>query len=142
MVTPAVLRLETDEQVVLEAPGLLAPTEATILVQDFPQKRQVLHQVRRQLNATHGMMTTATIKVCHRSRVTSLQVTTPPCSTPGRAQPYTRQQRISAGLVGPGGGWLPSGPQGLSPWGPWGQLSWGPWGRSPWGPWGRSPQGA
>ncbi|XP_035427750.2 complement C3 isoform X1 [Cygnus atratus] len=63
MVTPAVLRLETDEQVVLEAPGLSAPTEATILVQDFPQKRQVLHQVRRQLNATHGMMTTATIKV-------------------------------------------------------------------------------
>uniref|UniRef100_A0A8B9TH75 Complement C3 n=1 Tax=Anas platyrhynchos TaxID=8839 RepID=A0A8B9TH75_ANAPL len=65
MVTPALLRLETEEQVVLEAPGLSVPTEATILVQDFPQKRQVLHQVRRQLNATHGMMTTATIKVCH-----------------------------------------------------------------------------
>uniref|UniRef100_A0A8B9VPM4 Complement C3 n=1 Tax=Anas zonorhyncha TaxID=75864 RepID=A0A8B9VPM4_9AVES len=63
MVTPALLRLETEEQVVLEAPGLSVPTEATILVQDFPQKRQVLHQVRRQLNATHGMMTTATIKV-------------------------------------------------------------------------------
>uniref|UniRef100_A0A8B9CII6 Complement C3 n=1 Tax=Anser brachyrhynchus TaxID=132585 RepID=A0A8B9CII6_9AVES len=49
MVTPAVLRLETDEQVVLEAPGLSAPTEATILVQDFPQKRQVLHQVLAKL---------------------------------------------------------------------------------------------
>uniref|UniRef100_A0A8B9TC73 Complement C3 n=1 Tax=Anas platyrhynchos TaxID=8839 RepID=A0A8B9TC73_ANAPL len=38
MVTPALLRLETEEQVVLEAPGLSVPTEATILVQDFPQK--------------------------------------------------------------------------------------------------------
>uniref|UniRef100_A0A8C3JYJ3 Complement C3 n=1 Tax=Calidris pygmaea TaxID=425635 RepID=A0A8C3JYJ3_9CHAR len=39
MVTPAVLRLETEEQVVVEAPGLTSPTEVTILVQDFPLKR-------------------------------------------------------------------------------------------------------
>ena len=64
MVTPAVLRLDTDEKVVLEAPGLSAPTEANILVQDFPQKRKVLFQVRKQLNPAEGMMAIATVKVC------------------------------------------------------------------------------
>ncbi|XP_068854151.1 A.superbus venom factor 1-like isoform X2 [Aphelocoma coerulescens] len=63
MVTPAVLRLETDEHVVLEAPGLTAATEASLMVQDFPQKRQVLFQVRVPLSPAEGMMATATIKV-------------------------------------------------------------------------------
>ncbi|XP_077643882.1 complement C3 isoform X2 [Lonchura striata] len=63
MVTPAVLRLETDEQVVLEAPGLTTATEATLMVQDFPQKRQVLFQTRVALSPAEGMMATATIKV-------------------------------------------------------------------------------
>ncbi|XP_068854155.1 A.superbus venom factor 1-like isoform X1 [Aphelocoma coerulescens] len=63
MVTPAVLRLETDERVVLEAPGLTAATEASLMVQDFPQKRQVLFQVRVPLSPAEGMMATATIKV-------------------------------------------------------------------------------
>nr|XP_041567607.1 complement C3 isoform X2 [Taeniopygia guttata] len=63
MVTPAVLRLETDEQVVLEAPGLSTATEATLMVQDFPQKRQVLFQTRVALSPAEGMMATATIKV-------------------------------------------------------------------------------
>uniref|UniRef100_A0A8C5J6V5 Complement C3 n=1 Tax=Junco hyemalis TaxID=40217 RepID=A0A8C5J6V5_JUNHY len=42
MVTPAMLRLETDELVLLEAPGVTTATQALLLVQDFPQKRQVL----------------------------------------------------------------------------------------------------
>uniref|UniRef100_A0A8U7P7J7 Complement C3 n=1 Tax=Corvus moneduloides TaxID=1196302 RepID=A0A8U7P7J7_CORMO len=63
MVTPAVLRLETDERVVLEAPGLTTATEASLMVQDFPQKRQVLFQVRVPLSPAEGMMATATIKV-------------------------------------------------------------------------------
>ncbi|XP_014117563.1 PREDICTED: complement C3 isoform X2 [Pseudopodoces humilis] len=63
MVTPAVLRLDTDERVVLEAPGLSAATEASLLVQDFPQKRQVLFQSRLALSPAEGMMATATIKV-------------------------------------------------------------------------------
>ncbi|XP_041336402.1 complement C3, partial [Pyrgilauda ruficollis] len=63
MVTPAVLRLESDEQVVLEAPGLSAAAEASLLVQDFPQKRQVLFQSRVALSPAQGMMATATIKV-------------------------------------------------------------------------------
>ncbi|XP_027529520.1 complement C3-like, partial [Neopelma chrysocephalum] len=67
LVTPAVLRLETDEQVVLEAPGLSAATEATLLVQDFPQKRQVLFQARLPLSPAEGMMATATVRVSAKS---------------------------------------------------------------------------
>ena len=85
MVTPAVLRLGTEERVVLEAPGLTAPTEATLLVQDFPLKRHVLYQVRMQLSPAEGMLATTTIKVCHHPRVTSLPVTAPSC--PGKGGP-------------------------------------------------------
>lgn len=63
MVAPAVLRLDTEEQVVLEAPGLTVATEATLMVQDFPGKRQVLYQVRVPINPAQGMLATATIKV-------------------------------------------------------------------------------
>ncbi|XP_076216931.1 complement C3 [Aptenodytes patagonicus] len=63
MVTPAVLRLETEERVVLEAPGLTAPTEATVLVQDFPRKRHVLYQIRVPLSPAEGMLASTTIKV-------------------------------------------------------------------------------
>ncbi|XP_072704480.1 complement C3 [Ciconia boyciana] len=63
MVTPAVLRLETEERVVLEVPGLTAAAEATITVQDFPLKRQVLYQTRVPLSPAEGMLATATIKV-------------------------------------------------------------------------------
>ncbi|XP_029886771.1 complement C3 [Aquila chrysaetos chrysaetos] len=63
MVTPAVLRLETEERVVLEAPGLTTVTEATLLVQDFPLKRHVLYQVRVSLSPAEGMLATTTIKV-------------------------------------------------------------------------------
>ncbi|RMB88202.1 hypothetical protein DUI87_35425 [Hirundo rustica rustica] len=67
MVTPAVLRLDTDELLVLEAPGLTAAAEASVLVQDFPQKRQVLFQTRVALSPAEGMMATATIKVPAKS---------------------------------------------------------------------------
>ncbi|KAM6294075.1 venom factor-like [Aegotheles albertisi] len=67
MVTPAVLRLETEERVVLEAPGFTAPIEATLRVQDFPQKRHMLYQTRLQLSPAEGMLATTTIKVEARS---------------------------------------------------------------------------
>ncbi|XP_061299281.1 complement C3 [Pezoporus flaviventris] len=63
MVTPAVLRLEVEERVVLEAPGLSSEIEATVLVQDFPHKRHVLHQTRAKLSPNGGMMANTTIKV-------------------------------------------------------------------------------
>ncbi|XP_068779081.1 complement C3 [Struthio camelus] len=63
MVTPALLRLEAEELVVLEALGLSAVTEVTLVVQDFPFKRQVLYQVRVGLNPAEGMLGSATIKL-------------------------------------------------------------------------------
>ncbi|XP_063037967.1 A.superbus venom factor 1-like [Melospiza melodia melodia] len=63
MVAPAVLRLDTDELVLLEAPGLSAATQALLLVHDFPQKRQVLFRTNVELSPAQGMMATATIKV-------------------------------------------------------------------------------
>ncbi|XP_063997720.1 complement C3 [Pogoniulus pusillus] len=63
MVTPAVLRLETEELVVLEAPGSTSTLEATVLVQDFPRKRQVLHRSSVQLEPAQGMLATTSIKV-------------------------------------------------------------------------------
>lgn len=113
MVTPAVLRLETEERVVLEAPGLTTATEATLMVQDFPLKRHVLYKVGVSLSPAEGMLATTTIKVCHHHHH-------PPPSPPYRslpppalgsvaheAQPYTRCWRISTELVGPRGGWPP-----------------------------------
>ncbi|KAM6294066.1 LOW QUALITY PROTEIN: A.superbus venom factor 1-like [Aegotheles albertisi] len=67
MVTPAVLRLETEERVVLEAPGFTTPTQATLTVQDFPQKRHMLYQTRLQLSPAEDMLATTTIKVEARS---------------------------------------------------------------------------
>ncbi|XP_062454335.1 complement C3 [Rhea pennata] len=63
MVTPAVLRLEAEEMVVLEAPGLSTATEATLMVQDFPLKRQVLYQSQVKLNPAEGMIGSTTIKL-------------------------------------------------------------------------------
>uniref|UniRef100_U3K9W1 Complement C3 n=1 Tax=Ficedula albicollis TaxID=59894 RepID=U3K9W1_FICAL len=51
------------ELVVLEAPGVAAATEASLRVQDFPQKRQILFETRLALSPAEGMMATATIKV-------------------------------------------------------------------------------
>ncbi|XP_066196185.1 complement C3 isoform X2 [Sylvia atricapilla] len=67
MVTPAVLRLDTDEQVVLEAPGVTKATKVHVLVQDFPQKQHVLFQTNVELRPEQGMMATATVKVSAKS---------------------------------------------------------------------------
>uniref|UniRef100_A0A803VV77 Anaphylatoxin-like domain-containing protein n=1 Tax=Ficedula albicollis TaxID=59894 RepID=A0A803VV77_FICAL len=45
------------------APGVAAATEASLRVQDFPQKRQILFETRLALSPAEGMMATATIKV-------------------------------------------------------------------------------
>ncbi|KAH1176304.1 hypothetical protein KIL84_021038, partial [Mauremys mutica] len=63
LITPNVLRVESEEKVVVEAHGLTTPTEVTITVQDFPLKRLVLYQVKTNLNSDNGMMGTAIIKV-------------------------------------------------------------------------------
>lgn len=104
MVTPAVLRLETEERVVLEAPRLNTPTEATVLVQDFPLKRHVLYQTRVLLSPAEGMLASTTIKVCHHRRVTFLPVTAPSC--PGEGGPCgSTLYEVVKNLHGTGGTW-------------------------------------
>uniref|UniRef100_A0A8C0G857 Complement C3 n=1 Tax=Chelonoidis abingdonii TaxID=106734 RepID=A0A8C0G857_CHEAB len=63
LITPNILRVESEEKVVVEAHGLTTPTEVTITIQDFPLKRFILYQVRTNLNSDNGMMGTAIIKV-------------------------------------------------------------------------------
>uniref|UniRef100_A0A8C5F2S9 Complement C3 n=1 Tax=Gopherus evgoodei TaxID=1825980 RepID=A0A8C5F2S9_9SAUR len=62
LITPNVLRVESEEKVVVEAHGLSAPITVTIIVQDFPFKKNILYQVQTNLNPENGMMGTAIIK--------------------------------------------------------------------------------
>uniref|UniRef100_A0A8C3HQ19 Complement C3 n=1 Tax=Chrysemys picta bellii TaxID=8478 RepID=A0A8C3HQ19_CHRPI len=63
LITPNVLRVESEEKVVVEAHGLKAPIEVTVIVHDFPLKKNILYQVQTNLNSSNGMMGTAVIKV-------------------------------------------------------------------------------
>nr|XP_056706593.1 complement C3 [Euleptes europaea] len=63
LITPSVLRVESEEKVVVEAHSLNAPTEVTITVYDFPQKKKALYEVTATLNQENGMMVTPSIKV-------------------------------------------------------------------------------
>uniref|UniRef100_A0A8C0H392 Complement C3 n=1 Tax=Chelonoidis abingdonii TaxID=106734 RepID=A0A8C0H392_CHEAB len=63
LITPNVLRVETEEKVVVEAHGLNAPIVVTVTVHDFPFKKNILYQVQTDLNPANGMMGTAVIKV-------------------------------------------------------------------------------
>ncbi|XP_075758421.1 complement C3 isoform X1 [Pelodiscus sinensis] len=63
LITPSVLRLESEEKIVVEAHGLTTETKVDIMVQDFPHKRHILHQNKINLTAENGMMGTAIIKV-------------------------------------------------------------------------------
>ncbi|XP_071583476.1 complement C3 isoform X2 [Heliangelus exortis] len=67
LVTPAVLRVGTEERVVLEAPGFSTPTQGTLLLQDFPHKRHLLYQTQLNLDPAQGMMAMANIKVTAKS---------------------------------------------------------------------------
>uniref|UniRef100_A0A8C3I3A3 Complement C3 n=1 Tax=Chrysemys picta bellii TaxID=8478 RepID=A0A8C3I3A3_CHRPI len=66
LITPNVLRVESEEKVVVEAHGLNAPVAVTVIVQDFPLKKNILYQVQIDLNPANGMMGTAVIKVDSR----------------------------------------------------------------------------
>ncbi|XP_066473981.1 A.superbus venom factor 1-like [Tiliqua scincoides] len=63
LITPNVLRVETEEKVVIEAHGLSSPTNVTVTVYDSLQARSTLCQVSTTLNNTNGMMVTPTIKI-------------------------------------------------------------------------------
>ncbi|KAM7138920.1 complement C3-like isoform 1-T1 [Macrochelys suwanniensis] len=63
LITPSVLRVESEEKVVVEAHGLNAPIAVTVTLQNFPPKKYVLYQVQTYLTPENGMMGTAVIKV-------------------------------------------------------------------------------
>uniref|UniRef100_A0A8C0HGL9 Uncharacterized protein n=1 Tax=Chelonoidis abingdonii TaxID=106734 RepID=A0A8C0HGL9_CHEAB len=54
--TPGVLRVESEEMVIVEAHGHHSPIEARITVYDFPQKKRVLVSTTVSLNPGNGMM--------------------------------------------------------------------------------------
>nr|XP_020634476.1 venom factor-like [Pogona vitticeps] len=66
LITPSVLRIESDEQVVVEAHGLNAETEVTITILDFPQKMYILNQTKASLKPENGMIATPFIKLSAR----------------------------------------------------------------------------
>uniref|UniRef100_A0A670KLS5 Uncharacterized protein n=1 Tax=Podarcis muralis TaxID=64176 RepID=A0A670KLS5_PODMU len=59
----SVLRVETDETIVVEAHGSNFDTEVTVSVHDFPQKKNTLYMVKVPMNPANGMMVTPAIKV-------------------------------------------------------------------------------
>ncbi|XP_054859268.1 LOW QUALITY PROTEIN: complement C3 [Eublepharis macularius] len=63
LITPNILRVESEEKIVVEAHGLNVQTEVTITVYDFPQKKKALYLVQASLQPDNGMMVTPTIKV-------------------------------------------------------------------------------
>uniref|UniRef100_A0A8C3XR66 Anaphylatoxin-like domain-containing protein n=1 Tax=Chelydra serpentina TaxID=8475 RepID=A0A8C3XR66_CHESE len=63
LIMPNVLRVKSDEKVVVEAHGLNAPITVTVTMLDFPLKKHILYQVQTDLNPANGMMGTAVINV-------------------------------------------------------------------------------
>ncbi|XP_077185967.1 complement C3 [Paroedura picta] len=63
LITPNVLRVDTEEKIVVEAHGLGAATEVTVTIYDFPQKKKALYMVKTVLDNTNHMMATPSIKV-------------------------------------------------------------------------------
>ncbi|XP_077185982.1 venom factor-like [Paroedura picta] len=62
LITPNVLRVDTEEKIVVEAHGLGAATEVTVTIYDFPQKKKALYMVKTVLDNTNHMMATPSIK--------------------------------------------------------------------------------
>lgn len=63
MITPNVLRLGSDETVVLEAHDWKENIGVTVTVHDFPAKKQVLSNERTELNSANDYLSTVTIRV-------------------------------------------------------------------------------
>ncbi|XP_033029305.1 A.superbus venom factor 1-like isoform X1 [Lacerta agilis] len=63
LITPSVLRVETEETIVVEAHEHSFSAEVTVSVYDFPQKRNTLYTVKTRMEPASGMMVTPAIKV-------------------------------------------------------------------------------
>ncbi|XP_058026888.1 complement C3-like [Ahaetulla prasina] len=65
LITPDVLRTDTEEQILVEAHGDNSPKQLNILVHDFPRKQKTLFQRRVNMirNPAGGMLVTPIIKI-------------------------------------------------------------------------------
>lgn len=63
MITPNILRLETEEMVVLEAHEAQGNIPVSVTVHDFPAKKQVLFSEKTTLTPDTAHLGTVTIKV-------------------------------------------------------------------------------
>uniref|UniRef100_A0A8C8VQ35 Uncharacterized protein n=1 Tax=Pelusios castaneus TaxID=367368 RepID=A0A8C8VQ35_9SAUR len=62
LITPSVLRVQSEEKIVVEAHGLSTPIVVTVTVMDFTLRR-LLDEVKTNLNPANGMMNTKDPKV-------------------------------------------------------------------------------
>ncbi|KAL7988330.1 hypothetical protein Chor_007249 [Crotalus horridus] len=62
LITPGVLRTDTEEKILVEAHGDNAPKQLDISVHDFPRKQKILYQTKVDMNPAGGMLVTPTIK--------------------------------------------------------------------------------
>nr|I2C090.1 RecName: Full=Ophiophagus venom factor; Short=OVF; AltName: Full=CVF-like; AltName: Full=Complement C3 homolog; Contains: RecName: Full=OVF alpha chain; Contains: RecName: Full=OVF gamma chain; Contains: RecName: Full=OVF beta chain; Flags: Precursor [Ophiophagus hannah]AFJ59923.1 OVF precursor protein [Ophiophagus hannah] len=63
LITPGVLRTDTEEQILVEAHGDNTPKQLDIFVHDFPRKQKILFQKRVDMNPAGDMLVTPTIKI-------------------------------------------------------------------------------
>ncbi|KAM8972764.1 complement C3-like isoform 2-T2 [Pelodytes ibericus] len=63
MIAPSVLRVESEETIVIDAQLQTFPFDAEILIQDFPQKKILIAQTKVSLNAGNGFLGVAKITV-------------------------------------------------------------------------------
>nr|NP_001120202.1 uncharacterized protein LOC100145246 precursor [Xenopus tropicalis]AAI59328.1 LOC100145246 protein [Xenopus tropicalis] len=63
LITPSLLRVETEETIVVDAQGHNSAFEANILIQDFPQKKLSLASAKVSLNNNNGFLGSGTVKI-------------------------------------------------------------------------------
>lgn len=63
IITPNIIRLESDETVVLEAHDVAADTPVSVTIHDFPAKKQVLFSEKLVLTRATGYLGNVTFKV-------------------------------------------------------------------------------
>ncbi|XP_027706662.1 complement C3 [Vombatus ursinus] len=63
LLTPNVLRLESEEQLVLEAHGAAGNVPVEVSIHDFPQKKQVFYLEKITLNNANNYLSTITVKI-------------------------------------------------------------------------------
>ncbi|XP_041444864.1 A.superbus venom factor 1 [Xenopus laevis] len=63
LITASLLRVETDETIVVDAQGHNSPFDANIYIKDFPQKKLNLATAKVSLNKNNEFLGTATVKI-------------------------------------------------------------------------------